>query len=197
MITFLEGKLESKNPAQVVLNVNGVGYELLIPLSTYDHLPKPGEVVRILTHFHVREDAHILYGFSNAAERQLFMLLISVSKIGPKIALSVLSGLSVRDLKRAVVEGDKKRLSSISGVGPKMAERMILELRDKLSDGEALEAVSGDEGPGDLRLRDAVLALIALGYKQQDAQRMLLSVNDKEDTEMGVEDLVRKALSQQ
>ncbi|MFT5121483.1 MAG: Holliday junction DNA helicase RuvA [Kiritimatiellia bacterium] len=197
MITFLEGKLESKNPAQVVLNVNGVGYELLIPLSTYDHLPKPGEAVRILTHFHVREDAHILYGFSNAAERQLFMLLISVSKIGPKIALSVLSGLSVRDLKRAVVEGDKKRLSSISGVGPKMAERMILELRDKLSDGEALEAVSGDEGPGDLRLRDAVLALIALGYKQQDAQRMLLSVNDKEDTEMGVEDLVRKALSQQ
>ena len=95
MIAFLEGTLESKNPAQVVLNVNGVGYELLIPLSTYDKLPKPGETVHILTYFHVREDAQTLYGFSSPAERQLFQLLLSVSKIGPTIALSVLSGLAV------------------------------------------------------------------------------------------------------
>ncbi|MFP6907249.1 MAG: Holliday junction branch migration protein RuvA [Verrucomicrobiota bacterium] len=196
MIAFLEGTLESKNPAQVVLNVNGVGYELLIPLSTYDKLPKPGETVHILTHFHVREDAQTLYGFSSPAERQLFQLLLSVSKIGPKIALSVLSGLAVRELKRAVVEGDKKRLSSISGVGTKMAERMILELRDKFSEGEALEAVAGEETPGDIRSRDAVLALVALGYKQQDAQKMLLAVDARDEPDLGVEDLVRKALLQ-
>ena len=196
MIAFLEGTLESKNPAQVVLNVNGVGYELLIPLSTYDKLPKPGETVHILTYFHVREDAQTLYGFSSPAERQLFQLLLSVSKIGPKIALSVLSGLAVRELKRAVVEGDKKRLSSISGVGTKMAERMILELRDKFSEGEALEAVAGEETPGDIRIRDAVLALVALGYKQQDAQKMLLAVDARDEPDLGVEDLVRKALLQ-
>jgi Holliday junction DNA helicase RuvA len=196
MIAFLEGTLESKNPAQVVLNVNGVGYELLIPLSTYDKLPKPGETVHILTYFHVREDAQTLYGFSSPAERQLFQLLLSVSKIGPKIALSVLSGLAVRELKRAVVEGDKKRLSSISGVGTKMAERMILELRDKFSEGEALEAVAGEETPGDIRSRDAVLALVALGYKQQDAQKMLLAVDARDEPDLGVEDLVRKALLQ-
>jgi len=196
MIAFLEGTLESKNPAQVVLNVNGVGYELLIPLSTYDKLPKPGKNVHILTHFHVREDAQTLYGFSSPAERELFQLLLSVSKIGPKIALSVLSGLAAGELKRAVVEGDKKRLSSISGVGTKMAERMILELRDKLSEGEALEAVAGEDTPGDIRSRDAVLALVALGYKQQDARKMLLAVDAGDEPDLGVEDLVRKALSQ-
>ncbi len=196
MIVFLEGRLDSKNPAQVVLNVNGVGYEILIPLSTYDKLPKAGETAHILTHFHVREDAQTLYGFSSPAERELFQLLLSVSKIGPKIALNVLSGLAVRELKRAVVEGDKKRLSSISGVGTKMAERMILELRDKLSEGEALEAVAGEETPGDIRSRDAVLALVALGYKQQDAQKMLLAVDARDEPDLGVEDLVRKALLQ-
>ena len=144
----------------------------------------------------MREDAQTLYGFSSPAERQLFQLLLSVSKIGPKIALSVLSGLAVRELKRAVVEGDKKRLSSISGVGTKMAERMILELRDKFSEGEALEAVAGEETPGDIRSRDAVLALVALGYKQQDAQKMLLAVDARDEPDLGVEDLVRKALSQ-
>ena len=136
MITFLEGKIDSKQPARLVMNVGGIGYEVLIPLSTYDKLAREGESMRILTHHYVREDTQTLFGFATEAERQMFLLLLGISKIGPKIALSVLSGLNARELKRAVVEGDKKRLSSISGIGPKMAERMILELKDKISAGE-------------------------------------------------------------
>ena len=196
MITFLEGIIDSKTPAQVVMNVNGVGYSVLIPLSTYDRLGLEGERMRILTHHYVREDTETLYGFARESERDMFLLLLGISKIGPKIALSALSGLNARELKRAVVEGDKKRLSSISGIGPKMAERMILELKDKISAGDALEAVAGDENaPGDIRIRDAVLALVALGYKQVDALKMINAVPGKEDAKLAVEDLVRLSLT--
>ena len=133
MITFLRGKLVEALPTQVVMEVQGVGYEVLIPLSSYDRLPTPGTEVLLLTHLAIREDAHLLYGFLTASERDLFRLLIhTVSGIGPKIALSVLSGMSIAAFRSAVAAGDVKALSSVQGVGRKTAERIVVELRDKL-----------------------------------------------------------------
>lgn len=196
MITFLEGALVEKQPTRIVMQVSGVGYEVFIPLSSYERLGALNETCRVLTYHHVREDAHVLYGFVTAGERRLFELLLTISGIGPRIALSALSGMSVRELKAAVVENDVKRLHSISGIGRKTAERMIVELRDKLSEGEALEAVAGadDPEPGDVRLRDAVMALIRLGYNQADARKMVRHVSADDNDPAGVEELVRKAL---
>jgi Holliday junction DNA helicase RuvA len=197
MITFLEGTLVEKQPTRVVLDVHGVGYEVFIPLSSFDRLPATQAPCRLLTHDHLREDLHNLYGFVTEAERSLFEMLLGISGIGPKTALSALSGLSVRDLKAAVVEGDVKRLSSISGVGKKTAERIVVELRHKLSAGDALEAVAGapEALPGDLRTRDAMLALISLGYKQLDAQQRVRDILPRLKPSATVEDVVRAALS--
>ncbi len=197
MIAFLEGLLVEKDPTRIVLNVGGVGYEVFIALSSYDRLPEPGATCRILTYEHVREDLHALYGFRTDDERRMFLLLLAVSGIGPKTALNALSGLSVRDMKAAIVTGDVKRLSSISGVGKKTAERIVVELKDKLGEGEALQAVAAgpDATPGDLRMRDAILALASLGYKQADAQERVRAVAATLKGEATVEELVRKALA--
>ena len=133
MITFLHGKLIEALPTQVTVDVHGVGYEALIPLSSYDKLPQPGQEIKLLTHLAVREDAHTLYGFMTGAERDLFRMLVNtVSGIGPKIALSVLSGMSVTAFRGAVANQDVKALSQISGVGKKTAERIVVELKDKV-----------------------------------------------------------------
>src|SRR5262249_4635105 len=143
MITFLNGKLVMALPTQAVVDVGGVGYEVFIPLSSYDKLPPVGQSVHILTHLHVREDAQILYGFMSAAERDLFRLLVNhVSGIGPKLALAVLSGMSVPHFKSAVVNSDIASLAKISGLGKKTAERIVLELKDKLGVVAAWEAAS-------------------------------------------------------
>lgn len=197
MITFLEGELVDKQPTRVVLNVHGVGYEVFVPLSTYDRLPPKGGTCRILVHDYLREDIHSLFGFAGDEERKTFLQLLGITGIGPKIALSVLSGLSVREIRAAVTGGDVKRLSSVSGVGKKMAERIVVELRDKLSPGEALEAAAGvaPEAPDDLRLRDTILALIALGYKQADAQKLAQRAVGAARGGGTVEELVRRALT--
>lgn len=198
MITFLNGTIVDKQPTRLVLDVAGVGYEIFIPLSTYDRLPGPDAACRVLTHDYVREDSHLLFGFATEEERAVFELLMGTSGIGPKIALSALSGLSVRDIKAAIVEGDVKRLSSISGIGKRTAERLVVELRDKFSAGEALEALAGAEAPSpdEQRLRDAVLALVALGYQRQAAYRMATEVLKKAapDESLDVEALIKRAL---
>src|SRR5882762_5478467 len=133
MITFLDGKLVNALPTQAIIDVGGVGYEVFIPLSSYDKLPAAGQPIRILTHLAVREDAHVLYGFMTSVERDLFRLLVNnVSGIGPKLALAVLSGMSVNNFKAAVVNSDITAISKISGLGKKTAERIILELKDKV-----------------------------------------------------------------
>ncbi len=133
MITFLYGKLVESLPTQVIVDVNGIGYEVLIPLSSFDKLPSPGGEVKLLTQLIVREDAHILYGFATAVERDLFRMLINnVSGIGPKTALNILSGMNAVAFRGAVANGDVKSLSQISGVGKKTAERIVVELRDKI-----------------------------------------------------------------
>src|SRR5512143_1726945 len=160
MITFLHGKLVEALPTQVTVDVNGVGYEVLIPLSSYDKLPPPGQPVKLLTQLIVREDAHTLYGFMSADERELFRLLVNtVSGIGPKIALNILSGMNPVAFRGAVARGDVKALSQISGVGKKTAERIVVELKDKIGALGAWEAASAERGlsAGQQKVNDAVL----------------------------------------
>ncbi len=197
MITFLHGKLVEALPTQVVVDVNGIGYEVLIPLSSFDKLPHPGGDVKLLTQLVVREDAHILYGFMSAAERDLFRLLVhTVSGIGPKIALNILSGISVTAFRGAVANGDVKSLSQISGVGKKTAERIVVELRDKVGAVGAWEAASAQRtlSPDDQKINDAVLALMALGFKQIEAHDAVRSAQAILGTKATVEDLVRACL---
>lgn len=197
MITFLQGILAEKAPARAVINVGGVGYEVLIPLSSYDRLPPPEAPVKLLTFHHVREDAQQLFGFMSEEERDMFDRLLDVSGIGPKLALAALSGMSVREIKMSIIAGDSKRLSGISGIGKKTAERIVVELKDKITAGEALEATAGaDAATGnDVRLRDTVMALIALGYKQADALKLARTAAEQAGPDAGVEELVRRALS--
>lgn len=197
MISFLHGKLVEALPTQVIVAVNGVGYEVLIPLSSYDKLPQPGQEVKLLTHLAVREDAHTLYGFMSAAERDLFRLLINtVSGIGPKIALNILSGISVTSFRGAVANGDVKILSQISGVGRKTAERIVVELRDKIGAAGAWEAISAQRAlsPDDQKINDAVLALMALGFKQIEAHDAVRQAQSALGPPATVEDLVRACL---
>ena len=197
MITFLHGKLVEMLPTQVTVDVHGVGYEVLIPLSSFDKLPQPGQEIRLLTHLAVREDAHTLYGFMSAAEREMFRLLINtVSGIGPKIALNILSGISVTAFRGAVANGDVKALSQISGVGKKTAERIVVELKDKIGAAGAWEASSAQRAlsPEDQRVNDAVLALLALGFKQIEAHDSVRKAQASLGSQATVEELVRACL---
>src|SRR6267378_1438565 len=197
MITFLDGRLVSALPTQAIVDVGGVGYEVFIPLSSYDKLPAVGQPIRILTHLAVREDAHVLYGFMSAAERDLFRLLVNhVSGIGPKLALAVLSGMSINNFKSAVVNADIASLSKISGLGKKTAERIVLELKDKLGVVAAWEAASALHSPTaeQSQANEAVLALIALGYKQVDAHKTVRDLQEREPGTKSAEDLVKNAL---
>jgi len=197
MITFLHGKLLEALPTQVVVEVNGLGYEVLIPLSSYDKLPQPGQPLKLLTHLVVREDAHVLYGFMSTAERELFRLLIhTVSGIGPKIALNVLSGISVTAFRGAVANQDIKVLSQISGVGKKTAERIVVELKDKIGAVGAWEASSAQRGlsPEDQKVNDAVLALMALGFRQVEAHDAIRKAISALGAQASLEELVRTCL---
>jgi Holliday junction DNA helicase RuvA len=197
VITFLHGKLAEVLPTQITMDVGGVGYELLIPLSSFNKLPQPGQELRILTHLAIREDAHVLYGFMSAQERDLFRMLINtVSGIGPKIALNILSGMNVVAFRGAVATGDVKALSQISGVGKKTAERIVVELRDKVGAAGAWEASSAERAlsPADQKINDAILALIALGFKQADAHEAVRGAIEKLGPEAGPDDLVRASL---
>src|ERR1700722_13467156 len=194
MITYLQGQLVEALPTQVTVEVNGVGYEALIPLSSFDKLPQPGQPVKLLTHLVVREDAHVLYGFSSAAEREMFRLLVNtVSGIGPKIALNILSGINVTAFRAAVGSSDVKMLSQISGVGKKTAERIVIELKDKIGKGSALEAISAQRAlsADDQKINDATLALMALGYKPAEAHESIRAAQAVLGPAAGVEELVR------
>jgi Holliday junction DNA helicase RuvA len=175
--------------------VNGVGYHVAIPLSSYDKLPPVGQPIRMLTHLQVREDAHVLFGFMSHAERDLFRLLVAnVSGIGPKTALDVLSGTTVANFKAAVVAGDAGLLAKTKGIGKKTAERIIVELKDKVGIAAAWEAASAAHAPTpeEAQVNDAVLALISLGYKQVDAHKAVKQAWEK--GARAVEELVRQAL---
>jgi Holliday junction DNA helicase RuvA len=172
VIAYLRGRLFEKQPHRVVIDVDGVGYEVFVPVSSFYGLGDPGDVVALRIHTHVREDALALYGFATALEQDLFERLISVSGIGPKLGLAVLSGLEPLDLVRAIERADVARLTAIPGVGKKTSERIVLELKDRLPRMQTVPAVAGDAVAGGSDLRDDVLsALVNLGYHRPLAEK--------------------------
>ena len=191
MIARLRGEVVEALPNRLVVDAGGVGYQVLVPISSFDRLnPREGMEVTLLTHLHVRENAHTLYGFSTSEERDIFLLLVErVSGIGPAIAMAVLSGMPVERFKQAVVESDVKGLSAIKGLGKKTAERIVLELKDKVGVTETWQAGDG----GGAAACDAELALLALGFKQVDARRGIKAALDQ-NREMAAEDLIREVL---
>lgn len=193
MIARLRGEVLEALPNRLVVEAGGVGYQVLVPLSTFDRLnPREGTEVTLLTHLHVRETAHTLYGFATAEERDIFLLLVErVSGIGPAIAMAVLSGMPVARFKQAVVDGDIGALSTIKGLGKKTAERIVLELKDKVGVAETWEA-AGRDAPG-AAARDAELALLALGFKQTEARKAIHAAL-KRSPDLPAEDLIREAL---
>jgi Holliday junction DNA helicase RuvA len=197
MIGSLRGRIAVKAPPQLLLEVGGVGYELEAPMSTFYGLPGVGEEVRLLTHLVVREDAQVLYGFATAAERQLFRNLLKVSGVGPKIALGILSGTTVEGFAACVSSNDTAALTRIPGVGRKTAERLVIEMRDRLS-GDELAAVPGfipESAAGDAE-GEAFAALVALGYKPAEASRLIKAAgaSNASDAAATTEDLIRRAL---
>lgn len=190
MIGRLKGILAEKQPPQLLLDVGGVGYEVEAPMSTFYSLPKPGEPLTLLTHLTVREDAHILYGFATGAERELFRALIRINGVGPKLALTILSGISVEGFHGCVEAGDSAALTRLPGVGKKTAERLVMEMRDKLDTGAPASLPAGAVAkarPDD----EARGALIALGYKPQDAAKM---VREAGGDDLPAEEIIRLAL---
>ena len=195
MIGFLRGKLAAKAPPVLIVDVNGVGYEVEAPMTTFYNLPPPGEEVKLYTHLVVREDAHILFGFSAESERLLFRTLIKVNGVGPKLALTILSGQSAEEFHRCIHDNDTQALVRLPGVGKKTAERLIIEMRDRLpalgqpiplkqGSGEAVQSMNNP-------VQEAVSALCALGYKPQDAERMARNIPAQGKT---CEDIIRLAL---
>ncbi len=195
MIFALKGTIVEKAPTRVILDVEGVGYGVNIPLSTYEKLGDVGTSARLLTRLHVKEDALDLYGFATAEEKQLFDLLILVSGIGPRLALGVLSGSKVDFVAQAIASGNTGMLTTISGVGKKLADRIIVELRDKvgvfLASREPVAAAAA-EPP---HFNDAVLALVSLGVTKASAQKALRHVVSEAGSELPLEELIRRALS--
>ena len=193
MIARLRGKIIEAYPNRLIVDCGGVGYEATIPISTFDKLhPTEGSSVDLRTHLHIRENAHTLYGFATEEERDVFLMLIDrVSGIGPSIAIAILSGMPVNMFKSAVVAGDSALLSKIKGIGKKTAERVILELKDKVGVTDTWQdAASGQVSS---QAADAELALIALGYKQVDGRKAVRAILDKAPAST-TEELIRGAL---
>ena len=193
MIARLAGTLIHKQAPLMVIDVAGVGYEVEAPLPVFDDLPEIGQAIVILTHLSVKDDSHTLYGFSSEDERTLFRQLLKISGIGAKLALTILSGASGQELARYVAERDSASLIRIPGIGKKTAERIIIELQDKLgftAQAGSVTVAGGPALPADA-LSEAITALIALGYKPQESSSMARSVAG---SEMNVEDIIRLAL---
>lgn len=197
MITFLHGILDEILPNQVTLDVQGIGYQINMPLGSPDSLGQAGDKVKVLTHLHVREQELTLYGFKSNEERDLFLLLTSrVSGIGPKVAMSILSSMQPADFKNAVVSGNLDTLSRIKGLGKKTVERIVLELKDKVGVTSAWEVAASSEGTSSENSikNDAVLALISLGYKQSEAHRVVGKACDDSTKLDSADDILRVAL---
>ncbi|MFY9178774.1 MAG: Holliday junction branch migration protein RuvA [Venatoribacter sp.] len=196
MIGRLQGIILEKQAPELLLDVNGVGYELLAPISTFAQLGRVGEPATLYTHLAIREDAHQLYGFAQKSDRTLFRTLIKVSGVGPKLALGILSGMDIEAFANCIQHEDLKSLTKLPGVGKKTAERLIIEMRDRLKEWQSsaplwAQVEQNEKAQADAMLQEAESALIALGYKPQDASKMLLKVAKDAQT---AEELIRLAL---
>lgn len=195
MISFLEGQIVQKFPTKIIMNVNGVGYEVNISLNTYEQLPRDRDTIQILTYLHVREDSMQLFGFVSADERDLFVKLIGVSGVGPRLAQGMLSGTTPQDFKTAVLTNDLGRLTAIPGVGRKTAQRLVLDLKDKFQS-DKLQEMAAEPTLQESMSEEAVLALISLGYKQAIAQKAVREVLHREPELNTLEELVKFSLAQ-
>jgi Holliday junction DNA helicase RuvA len=197
MIGRLRGILAEKQPPLLLIDIGGVGYEVEAPMSTFYQLPEVGATVTLHTHLVVREDAHLLFGFASEGERRLFRTLIKVNGVGAKLALTILSGIAADDFARCVQENDTAALVRLPGVGKKTAERLIVEMRDRLADWEGAVTLPGaalvETRSGSDELRDAISALISLGYKPPEASRLVSKV---ETEGLSSQDIIRAALKQ-
>jgi Holliday junction DNA helicase RuvA len=196
MIGFLRGKLVLKAPPVLVLDVQGVGYEVEAPMTTFYDLPALGAEIKLHTHLVVREDAHILFGFSTEADRLMFRTLIKVNGVGPKLALTILSGQSAEEFHRCIHNNDTQALVRLPGVGKKTAERLIIEMRDRLPGLDQPVAAGSDQAGLNVQAvnnprQEAISALCALGYKPQDASRMVQNIGAEN---MSCEAIIRLAL---
>lgn len=192
MIGQLRGTILEKQAPQLVVDVNGVGYEVDAPMSTFYQLPEPGEVVTLFTHFVVREDAHLLYGFYTRDERSLFKTLLKVNGVGPRMALTILSSVSIEDFVNAVLNNDTASLVRLPGVGKKTAERLVIEMRDKLDAWQQVPRAVPNQARHHI-LQDAIAALVSLGYKAPEANRMVTKLDDGQANSEG---LIRRALQE-
>ena len=196
MIGFLRGRIAGKQPPALTLDVHGVGYELEASMNTFYQLPEVGEEVKLLTHLSVREDAQVLYAFGNADERRLFRTLIRVNGVGPRMALTILSGISATEFGRCIETGDSARLVRLPGVGKKTAQRLIVEMRDRLDDGLAGAAHDRPQPRAVDPRSEAVNAMIALGYRPQEAARLVhASARDGMDSETLIRAALKAALT--
>ena len=192
MIAYIRGTLVEKEPTRAVIEAGGVGYELLVPLSTYEKLPRTGSEAKLLAYHCVREDDEILFGFATEDEKAMFARLTSVSGVGPKIALAILSGSSIAELAMSIAGGDFKRISAIKGVGKKTAEKICVELKDKVSE-FAFSGRAGADAPAPVA-KDAVAALRALGFNEETSSKMVADVLAKDPSADSVEKVVKLAL---
>ena len=192
MIAHISGTLAQKIPGEAIVDVGGVGYQIFIPLNVFYRLPEIGAPVSLQIYTHVREDALQLFGFQDPAEKQLFLLLLGVSGIGPKLAVNILSGIAADELSRALKDADQARLVAIPGVGRKLAERMIVELKDKFATLAAPGSENARTDGGPQLLLDAVSALVNLGYKRPDAEKVVREVLKR--GERSLENLLKETL---
>ncbi len=190
MIAQIKGKIIAKHPTAVVIDVQGIGFELNITTTTFEAIGDAKEI-SLHTYLHVKEDSLTLYGFATSAEKEMFKLLIGISGIGPKLAQSILSGIQIEDLKNAISQGNVSRIVAIPGIGKKTAERLLVELRDKM---ERIEGAAESTEPYSSVKADATLALVSLGYNQRQAEKIVSGILAAEP-DISIEDLIRKALS--
>ncbi len=194
MIGQLTGKILHKSPTETIIDIGGTGYQVNIPVTTFDRLPAVGETVTVFTYLHVREDALQLYGFSTKQDKELFRKLITISGVGPKLAQTVMSGLSYDELIRAIQQGNIAQLNKIAGVGRKTAERLVVELRDKLAEVQLAEE-STDVKTLDNIQTEALLALTTLGYSRNASENALRSVlTERNGEDVSIEELIKAAL---
>ncbi|GAB3830707.1 Holliday junction branch migration protein RuvA [Hymenobacter jeollabukensis] len=198
MIAYLDGKLAYKDPTLAIIDVQGVGYEVKISLATYSKLPADGEKAKLYTYQHIKEDAHALYGFLDPNEKALFMHLISVSGIGPGTGIVIVSSMSVGEIRQAIVQEDVRSIQAIKGVGPKTAQRIVLDLRDRLRKDELLAKAGVETVPlarqHNTNRAEALAALVTLGFARAVAEKTLDGIQQKHGNDLSVEELIKFAL---
>jgi len=196
MIAYLKGIIHSKSPEQIIVDVHDVGYQLEISTQTYEELPAEGEEMQLLVYHHITDNDQRLFGFSNQNEKDLFELLITVKGVGPKLGLTILSGLPAEEITGAIVQKDRAALSQITGIGKKTAERMILELKDKISEMVDVTYSKSSSGISGNLKEEAISALQSLGFRKRDSEEAVKMAAKDGNVDGNVQELVKKALSQ-